>query len=108
MMLRVLVKLAVVHSPNNSNIFTCNVISNVPKGKAFLGRMAQILMVGMIPTGENQRNFVAFFKNAYEFALITFWNKNSESSFLFDFNTLFETHYIMNEWIVPMILHKHV
>ena len=65
-------------------------------------------MVGMIPTGENQRNFVAFFKNAYEFALITFWNKNSESSFLFDFNTLFETHYIMNEWIVPMILHKHV
>ena len=44
-MLRVLVKLAVVHSPNNSNIFTCNVISNVPKGIAFLGRMAQILKV---------------------------------------------------------------
>ena len=33
---------------------------------------------------------------------------NLKISFLFDFNTLFETHYIMNEWIVPMILHKHV
>ena len=55
----------------------------------------------LIPNNNN--NF-----QTYRTVRVSLTVKNSESSFLFDFNTLFETHYIMNEWIVPMILHKHV